>query len=448
MQRNDSIYKTIIENIGQDIFVSDGEGNIIFVNPASIEVNRLDAHHVIGRNVSALVEEGYFSESSTLKAIEKRAAVSVLQTNKIGKKFISTSTPLFDHNGNISLVISTSHDVESLNSLFEALEEQGVEIAALKHELSESVDLAPVDSTSAAINSIVAKVGMTDIPLLISGEAGTGKRSTAREIHLGGKRKDMPLITINCSTANADLLDVELFGAETFSNNHVHITKGRLEFADGGTLILNEIGDMPYNLQTKLMTYIETGTFTRSGGTTPVTTDTRIIALSNTGLKDKTQSGLFKKELYYALNSVPIMMPALRDRKADIPCLSRLYLSRCNAKYGERKIITSGALAVLSSHNWPGNLIELSQAIESTYIMTDGHMISGETVYKILYGASTDEDANKILCTDIIPLKEAKKQLEEQLVKRAYEVYGTTYKAAEILKVDQSTVSKILKKYK
>lgn len=448
MQYNDNIYKTIVENIGQDIFVSDGEGNIIFVNPASIEVNKLDAHHVIGRNVAALVEEGYFSESSTLKAIENRAPVSVLQTNKVGRKFISSSTPLFDHNGNISLIISTSHDVESLNSLFETLEEQGVEIATLKHELSESVDLAPVDSTSAAINSIITKVASINAPLLISGEAGTGKRSTAREIHLSGKRKDMPLITINCSTPDTELLDVELFGAETYSDGHVHITKGRIEFADGGTLILNDIGEMPYNLQTKLLTYIETGTFTRSGGTTPIKADTRIIALSNTGLKERASNGAFKKELYYAINSVPITMPALRERKADIPCLSRLYLSRCNAKYGERKIITSGAIAVLSSHNWPGNLIELSQAIESTYIMTDSHMISGETIYSILYGSASDEDSNKILCTDIIPLKEAKKQLEEQLVKRAYEVYGTTYKAAEILKVDQSTVSKILKKYK
>ena len=443
-----NIYRTIVESIGQDIFISDGKGNIIFVNPASIEINTLDAQHVIGRNVSDLVKEGYFSESSTLKAIDEKKTVSVLMTNKTGKRFISTSTPVFDNNGDISLVISTSHDVEAMNSLFDQLDMQDAKIASLQHELSESADYISIDTNDTSIAAIVSKAASLDIPILITGEPGTGKHTAAREIHLHGSRKDMSLISVNCETTDPDLLDAELFGSETTTGKSKHITRGRLEFADGGSLILNDIESLPPILQGKLLQYIETGSFQRHGGTSIISADARIIAISTSDIKTLAQEGRFKKDLYYKLNTVPVHMLPLRERSSDIPTLARRYLSRCNSKYSERKIIPSSSMAVLMSHDWPGNLLELSQVIESSYILSDGHMITPGTIHNLLHSHDRNQDGSRVICTDIIPLKEAKSQLEEQLVKRAVEVYGTTYKAAEVLNVDQSTVSKIMKKYK
>jgi DNA-binding NtrC family response regulator len=155
---------------------------------------------------------------------------------------------------------------------------------------------------------------------------------------------------------------------------------------------------------------------------------------------------MFNKALYYSLNTVPVRMPALRERSKDIPSLAKTYMDQCNEKYKSKKILSNNALGVLESHTWPGNLIELNQAIESAYILTDGPMISGKTLYEIIYDSAPEDNTAKVICTDIIPLKEAKRQVEEQLVKNAMEVYKTTYRAAEVLEVNQSTVSRIVAK--
>ena len=145
---------------------------------------------------------------------------------------------------------------------------------------------------------------------------------------------------------------------------------------------------------------------------------------------------------------MPIHVPPLRSRVKDIPYLSNQYIAMCNEKYHSKKILSKEALGVLASHTWPGNLIELERTIESAYIITDEPVIKGGTVYTAIHGQEEQEESkSKVYCEDIIPLKEAKHLLEEQLVKRAYEIYKTTHKTAEVLGVNQSTVSRILRKY-
>ena len=174
----------------------------------------------------------------------------------------------------------------------------------------------------------------------------------------------------------------------------------------------------------------------------------RIIAMTGMDLKTLSETGMFMKALYYKLNTVPIVIPPLRKRVKDIPYLANQYVAKYNDKYKSKKILNKDALGKLTSHAWPGNLIELDQTIESAYVMTDGPVIKGETVYNVIHGADEQETTKgSVYCEDIIPLKEAKHQLEEQLTRRAYEVYKTTAKAAEALGVNQSTVSRILSKY-
>ena len=160
------------------------------------------------------------------------------------------------------------------------------------------------------------------------------------------------------------------------------------------------------------------------------------------------ENDTFLKSLYYKISPAPIQIPPLRSRVKDIPYLANQYVTMCNEKYHSKKILSKEALGVLTSHTWPGNLIELDRTIESAYIMTDGPVIKGDTIYTAIHGQSeSSENKGKVYCEDIIPLKEAKHLLEEQLVKRAYEIYKTTHKTAEVLGVNQSTVSRILRKY-
>ena len=443
-----NVYKTIVENLGQEIFVSDGDANVLFANPASIEINELDVDDIIGRNVRDLLADGYFSESSTLKVLEEKKPVSILQTLKGGKRIIANGIPIFDDEGNISMVITSSQDIDAVNTLLETLDKQEEEIETLKKALSSTSDFEAIDPVTIQTKLALEKVASLDMPVLIKGESGTGKQVAARHIHFSGKRADKPILRVNCTSLDEDFLDKEIFGSEIESGGTVRIKQGKLDMANEGTLILNNISYMSPHIQAKIFNYLETGKFTRAGGTRETKSTARIIAITGMNLKELSNSGMFKKSLFYKLNTVPISIPPLRDRTKDLPYLSNQYIARCNDKYMSKKILSKDAQGVLASHSWPGNLIELNQTIEGSYILTDGPVINGETVYNVIHD---DEERarhpSKVYCEDIIPLKEAKHQLEEQLVKRAFEVYKTTRKTAEVLGVNQSTVSRILNKY-
>ena len=448
---DENIYKTIVENLGVEIFVSDGDGNVLFVNPASIEINELDVENVLGHNVMELLEAGYFEESSTLRVLKEKKTVSVLQNLKNDKQVIATGVPIFDDDGSIRMVITTSQDIEVVNDLLETLDEQEKEIDLLKRQLKKSSDFDAKDPGSAKVKSALEMVASLDMPILIFGESGTGKHLAARYIHYFGKRRDEHFLTVDCVSADPDFLEQEIFGRETHSDDDKSevIIQGKLDLANEGTLALNNIGYMPPKIQSKLFEYIDTGSFTRVGGRHQVRSNARIIAMTGMDLKTMSEKGMFLKALYYKLNTVPITIPPLRDRVMDIPYLANQYVTRYNDKYKSKKILNKDALGKLTSHSWPGNLIELDQTIESAYVMTDGPVIKGETIYNVIHGADDQENKRgSVYCEDIIPLKEAKHQLEEQLVKRAFEVYKTTARTAEALGVNQSTVSRILSKYK
>ena len=446
----ENIYKTIVENLGVEIFVSDGEGNVVFVNPASIAINELDVDNIVGRNVRELIADGYFEESSTLHVLEEKETVSLLQNLKHNKRVVATGVPIFGEDGEVEMVITTSQDIEVVNKLLETLNKKEEEIDLLKRQLQKNSDIDVDDPVSIKVKAAMEMVASLDMPILISGESGTGKHEAARYIHYFGKRRDDHFITVNCISADPEFLEQEIFGRESRSEDGKSglVIQGKLDMADEGTLALNNISYMPPRIQSKLFEYINTGEFTRAGGSRPIRSNARIIAMTGMDLKALSETGMFMKALYYKLNTVPIVIPPLRKRVKDIPYLANQYVSRYNEKYKTKKILNKDALGKLTSHSWPGNLIELDQTIESAYVMTDGPVIKGETIYGVIHGADEQSAAKgSVYCEDIIPLKEAKHQLEEQLTRRAYEVYKTTAKAAEALGVNQSTVSRILNKY-
>ncbi|MDO4868799.1 MAG: sigma 54-interacting transcriptional regulator [Bacillota bacterium] len=444
----DNIYKIIVESLGEEIFVSDGNGDVLFVNPASIEINELDIENIIGRNVRDLEREGYFSESSTLKVLRERKPVSVLQKLKNGKRIIASGVPIYNEDGTIDMVITSSQDIDAVNTLLETLDEREAEIATLRRELYKNSDFYVSDPATVKLKAAMDKVASLDVPVLITGESGTGKQVAARHIHFFGKRREKPILTVNCSSSDESALEKEIFGYEMESAGDGQTKLGKLDLASGGTLVFNNVAFLPLKLQSKLFEYLETGRFHRTGGSESVSSSARIIAITRKDLQSMCDEDTFLRSLYYKISPVHINIPPLRSRVKDIPYLSNQYVTMFNEKYHTKKILSKDALGVLTSHTWPGNLIELDRTIESAYIMTDEPVIKGDTIYTAIHGQSdVSGNKGKVYCEDIIPLKEAKHLLEEQLVKRAYEIYKTTHKTAEVLGVNQSTVSRILRKY-
>ena len=220
----------------------------------------------------------------------------------------------------------------------------------------------------------VEQVALMNATVLLLGETGTGKGVVARAIHSSSSRKDRPMITVNCTTLPATLVESELFGRErgAFTGSDARQI-GRFELADGGTIFLDEIGEMPLELQSKLLRVIQDGEFERLGSPRTIKTDVRIIAATNRNLEEEIKSGRFREDLFYRLNVFPITLPPLRQRKEDIPLLVNHFVAKFNKKIGKRiETVSKDTLSALQEYHWPGNVRELESVIERAVITSQG----------------------------------------------------------------------------
>jgi two-component system nitrogen regulation response regulator GlnG len=207
---------------------------------------------------------------------------------------------------------------------------------------------------------LLARLMQTDLTVMITGESGTGKELVARALHDYGKRRNGPFVAINMAAIPRELIESELFGHEkgAFTGANAR-SAGRFEQAEGGTLFLDEIGDMPMEAQTRLLRVLQQGEYTTVGGRTPIKTDVRIVAATNKDLRTLIQQGLFREDLFFRLNVVPLRLPPLRERIEDVPDLIRHFLALAEREGLPRKQLDSGALERLKRHRWPGNVREL-----------------------------------------------------------------------------------------
>ncbi|RMH02413.1 MAG: AAA family ATPase [Aquificota bacterium] len=246
----------------------------------------------------------------------------------------------------------------------------------LTKALSERYNVEGIIGKSPAIRNLielVEKVAHTDVNVLITGESGTGKSLIAKAIHFLSRRKDKPFITINCSAIPETLLEAELFGYEKGAFTGAYTSKkGKFELADGGTVFLDEIGDMPYSLQPKLLRVIQEKEIERLGSEKTVKVDVRIISATNKNLAQVVKQGLFREDLYYRLSVVPIHIPPLRERKEDIPVLVEHFLEVFNRRYNKKVRLGSDVMEVLINYPWYGNVRELENFIERLVILKDG----------------------------------------------------------------------------
>ncbi|MEX1277278.1 MAG: sigma-54 dependent transcriptional regulator [Bacteroidota bacterium] len=236
------------------------------------------------------------------------------------------------------------------------------------------------------IVDVVRQVAPTDITVLIIGESGVGKEVIAHAIHTASKRSKKNLVTVNCGAIPEGLIESELFGHEKGSfTSAVETRKGYFEIADGGTILLDEIGEMPLATQVKLLRVLENGEFARVGSSSPRTSDVRVLAATNKDLQYEVQQKRFRPDLYFRLRSVNITVPPLRSRKEDIPLLLEHFVREFTAKNGMKfEGFTNDATDLIMSYHWPGNVRELKNVIESMLVLENGRRMDAETVRKYL----------------------------------------------------------------
>ena len=295
---------------------------------------------------------------------------------------------LRDADGRISKLRGTLQDIAERKRVEAALEKANEEVGKLKHQLeeeniflAEEIKLAHnfdgIVGRSDAINQVLFKiehVAPTDATVLITGETGTGKELVASAIHSASGRRDRPLVKVNCAALSPTLIESELFGHEKGAFTGATARKiGRFELANGATIFLDEIGELPLDLQAKLLRVIQECEFERLGGTKTLKVDARIIAATNRNLRLAVEEGHFREDLWYRLNVFPIKVPPLRDRKEDIPALVEHFVTRFSQKVGRRiSAIAPSAMRNLQGYEWPGNIRELANVLERAVINTNG----------------------------------------------------------------------------
>ncbi len=312
-------------------------------------------------------------------------------------------------------------------------------------------NIVSADKKMQDVFKMVTKVLNNDITVLINGESGTGKELIARAIHYNGTRKNEPFVVVNSASIPRELLESELFGHERGAFTGAHQRKiGKFELANGGTIFLDEIGDMEMSLQAKILRVIQQKEFERVGGIETIKSDVRIISATNVNLKEAVANRLFREDLFYRLSTFPITIPPLRERRGDIVVLINHFLAEFNKKNDkEIKHITKAALKLLYDYDWPGNVRELENTIERCIILTDEDKIDVEVLPPQIQSAEGDSgiDMHGPLFTEDSPIIPFGK-LKAEAIKHALKVTnGNIVDASKKLNVGRATLYRLMEKY-
>jgi PAS domain S-box-containing protein len=453
-------FREIGDHLYDGIYITDGTGKTIYVNKAYERITGIRAEEVVGKNVKDLMEEGLFKNAVSLEVIKHKKQVnSVGISLRNGTKMLVTGNPVLDENGNVKMVVVNDRDITDLLEIKADLETSQMKLKTVEeHERKRRQEIEHLRKLNFNKNLIgqsieikniiklIHQVANVDATVLITGETGVGKEVVADEIYLNSHRKNEAFIKVNCAAIPANLLEAELFGYErgafTGANNQGKV--GLFELANKGTILLDEIGEMPLDLQTKLLRVIQHKEVTRIGGTKTIKLDVRFLAATNRDLKDMVNQRKFREDLYYRLNVFPIYIPPLRSRIEDIGVLTEFFLDIYNKKYGKQVRLDSSAMNLLKQYPWPGNVRELQSIIERITIISEYDAILNEEQIATLLNIDFYNISD--LINKEIGLAQIVENVERKTIEKVLAKYGSTRKAAQVLKIDQSTIVKKAKK--
>jgi sigma-54 specific flagellar transcriptional regulator A len=311
-------------------------------------------------------------------------------------------------------------------------------------------DIIGRGSAMQKIFRIVEKVANSGTTIMLNGETGTGKGLIARAIHKASGRKDQPFIQINCGATPEGLLESEFFGYRRGAFTGATADKaGKFEIAHGGTIFLDEIGDMSADLQVKVLRVLEEGEFERIGGNETIKTDARIIAATHRDLEEEVQKGNFREDLFYRLYVIPIMLPTLKERKADIPYLVSHFIDQfAGKKDAFRAKFSDGAMTILANYSWPGNVRELKNLIERLVVLNESDEILPEDLPEKIRAASSRVAQRKDAGGEGISFNTAVSEFEKALIISALDKTNwVKNRAAQILKIKRTTLVEKIKRY-
>ncbi|MFJ5770863.1 sigma-54 interaction domain-containing protein [Psychrobacillus sp. NPDC093180] len=452
------VFKNAMDHFYDGVFITDKEGKIIYVNEAYTKMAGLKYEDVVGQYVEELESKGIFKNSVSPEVRRQKKVVSSIGKSKNGVDMLITGKPILDKNNELIFVVVNQRDISDLELMRHALEiteskmavvekdrrKKEEEIEYYKRHFFHNTGIIGDSDEIRNVIQMINKIASLDTTITITGESGVGKEVIANEIFQKSPRSSKQFIKVNCAAIPLNLLESELFGYEKGAFTGADKTKkGFFQLANEGVIFLDEIGEIPLELQPKLLRAIQQKEVIPVGGTQVQKLDIRIIAATNRDLSQQIKEGKFREDLFYRLNVFPIDIPPLRERRKDIYALGEYFLKQYNEKYGKSVILSSDTYSLLMNYDWPGNVRELENIIERiTIIFEDQTVINSDRIEKIMFPNTIINNTNSEK-----GLKDIVAEIERKLLIEAIKETGTTRKAAEKLKIDQSTVVKKAKKY-
>jgi len=426
LQKLQRHHQSILQSAGDGIYGLDCQGHTTFVNPAAARMVGWELEELIGKSQHDMIHHTkidgtpFDKKECSIYAAFNDGKIHHVEDEVFWRKDGTSfpieyiSTPIWDENNKLIGAVVSFKDITRRKEAELALKSTNIELKEaltevkqlktrleqenkyLQQEIKLTHNFEEIISQSKKFKKVlgqVEQVSKTDATVLILGESGTGKELIARAVHNISNRKNRPMVKVNCAALPATLIESELFGHEKGAFTGAIARKvGRFELADGGSIFLDEIGEIPIELQPKLLHVLQEGKFERLGNPNTMKVDVRVIAATNVNLQDAIAKGTFREDLYYRLNVFPITIPSLRERKEDIPLLTRHFLLKYNTQFGKKiEAITERVIDSLMNYSWPGNVRELENVIERSVIISPGSKLEiGDAIPKTSFDNSEE----------------------------------------------------------
>ncbi len=443
-----NVFISIFNAIQEGIEIVDQAGWVQYINPAFTAITGLREEDRIGKNIFDVVPNG-----PLVKVLETGKPVfgEKMEMKDAGIDIIANTAPIYVNKTMVGAVV-IFQDVTEIRRLNAMVRESKDRIKVLRHKLSKMAtaefNFEDIIGQSFPIRQsleIARRAAAAESTVLLTGESGTGKELFAHSIHNAGARSNSPFIKVNCAAIPENLLESEFFGYEKGAFTGAARQKvGRFELAHGGTIFLDEIGDMPLPLQAILLRVLEQGEVVRVGGTESIYVDVRVISSTNRNLKKMVEEGKFREDLFYRVNVINIEIPPLRQRRDDIIPLAAHILKQTNRKMGKNvEGFTEQASVNLKLYNWPGNVREMRNCIERAVIMSEKRVLSERELH-----FSLSVEANTILDNrELVPLDVMEKEMIRQALSRYDKTVEGKKKAAEALNISLRSLYNKIKRY-
>ena len=440
--------RAVIECIDDGIFILDDKSTVLEINEKGLGTKKRE--DIVGRTMRELINEGVYRDSCTLKVIKSKSKETMFQYDET--ETLTTGIP-YIKDGKIEMIVCCERELKEIDIMKEQLRINEEKLDKYKSEINylrsilakETKDIVLESPKMKQVVELALTAAKYDSRVLVEGETGVGKEIIAKLIYRNGIRKNGPFIAVNCSAIPENLIESELFGYEkgSFTGADEKGKKGYFELANKGVLFLDEIGEISLSFQSKLLRALQENEIQRIGGKKSIKIDVQVIAATNKNLAEKVQTGEFKADLFYRLNTFPIMIPALRDRQADIVPLIYSFADKFNKKYGTQKRFSLSSLNVLQVYEWPGNVRELENIIERLVLTVRDDIINAEHVRAIL--GMREKTFGEI--GEKGTLKEAAELAEKELIKKYMEIYKDPEDLEKALDVSRATLNRKLLKY-